>query len=120
MIYSFVDKSSDSEPSTGESSQTVSKAGAGKDTTILVVLFAVVVVIGGAAFAYNFIKKRKERSSENNDGVNGIRKSLQNLVSGNEKRASDVEQGTEMKPLMKTESPVLVKEFSDVKKDVEA
>lgn len=101
------------QPTTGESATKVSRAG--KDTTILVVLFVVVLAIGGAAFAHNYIKKRKRNASANSELVNGIRRSLQNL-SSNTGKNTDVEQGTELKPLMKDGSPT--KEYTDAKKEV--
>ncbi|XP_060522022.1 uncharacterized protein LOC132699374 [Cylas formicarius] len=91
-------KESDIEASTGESTGNIVKAG--KDTTVLVVLFAVVLAVGGAAFAYNYVKKRK--SANRGTGNN------QNHSSSNGK-SSDIEQGTELKPLMKN---------TEIKKDV--
>ncbi|CAG9773812.1 unnamed protein product [Ceutorhynchus assimilis] len=109
------------QPTTGESAKTVSKAS--KDTTILIVLFVVVLVIGGAAFTHHMIKMRKAKRAEESSLVDGIRKSLQNLAGNGKAPTPDVEQGTEMKPLMNVDSnssPVMVKEYSDKKNQLEA
>jgi len=95
------------QPKTGESA--VSTAAAGKDATVLIVLFVVVLVIGAAAFTHHFIKKRK--ANNDNNSINGITKDLESPKNG------DVEQGVEMKPLLNSNKPIIVKEFSDKKSD---
>lgn len=95
------------QPKTGESA--VSTAATGKDATVLIVLFVVVLVIGAAAFTHHFIKKRKANNDHNS--INGITKDLESPKNG------DVEQGVEMKPLLNSNKPIIVKEFSDKKSD---
>ncbi|XP_066254009.1 FK506-binding protein 5-like isoform X2 [Euwallacea similis] len=103
--------SSNNEPSAGESAENVSNRS--KDATILVVLFVVVLVIGAAAFTHHFIKKRKQKNEEV--------KTLRNGDMETAKQSGDVEKGVEMKPLLNSnDKPVIVKEFSDTKKAVEA
>lgn len=97
------------QPKTGESAKDVSTAAAGKDATVLIVLFVVVLVIGAAAFTHHFIKKRKANNDHNS--INGITKDLESPKNG------DVEQGVEMKPLLNSNKPIIVKEFSDKKSD---
>lgn len=96
-----------SEPKTAESAKDVSTAG--KDATVLIVLFVVVLVIGAAAFTHHFIKKR--RASNDHSSINGITKDLESPKNG------DVEQGVEMKPLLNSNKPIIVKEFSDKKNE---
>ncbi|XP_066140079.1 neurofilament medium polypeptide-like isoform X2 [Euwallacea fornicatus] len=106
-----VSSSSNNQPSAGESAENVSNRG--KDVTILVVLFVVVLVIGAAAFTHHFIKKRKQRTEEV--------KTLRNGDVDATKQPGDVEKGVEMKPLLnRNDKPVIIKEFSDTKKAVEA
>ncbi|KAL1494405.1 hypothetical protein ABEB36_010008 [Hypothenemus hampei] len=91
------------EPNTAESSENVKRAG--KDATILVVLFVIVIVIGAAAFTHHIVKKRKQKNEEKKS------------TNGQSPNNGDIEQGTEMKPLMlKSENPVIIKEYSDEKK----
>ncbi|KAH1025505.1 hypothetical protein HUJ05_010220 [Dendroctonus ponderosae] len=95
------------QPNTGESTTNVSKAG--KDATILIVLFVIVIIIGAAALTHHFIKKRKEKISEQAEVGNGIRMA--------DKNSEDIEKGTEMKPLIKSNNTLIVKEYSDKKND---
>ncbi|XP_050311334.1 uncharacterized protein LOC126746955 [Anthonomus grandis grandis] len=101
---------SNTDPALAESSKTVNRAG-GKDATLLISLFVVVLVIGAAAFAHNYIKKRKQRAQEETNA-----NVLKRTPATNGKNDTDIEQGTEMKPLMKNE---VVKEYSDSKKEPE-
>lgn len=96
------------QPKAGESTTNVSKAG--KDATILIVLFVIVIIIGAAALTHHFIKKRKEKISEEGELGNGIRSA--------DKNSQDIEKGTEMKPLIKSNNTLIVKEYSDKKDDV--
>ncbi|KAJ8932428.1 hypothetical protein NQ314_014685 [Rhamnusium bicolor] len=57
------------EQKTGESAKDIQEAR--KDNKILIILFVAVVVVGGAAFAYNFIKKRKQKKDETARVENG-------------------------------------------------
>lgn len=91
-------------PKSGESSEDTKQGR--KDSKILVILLVAVVVIGCAAFAYNFIKKRKQKKSETSRTENG------NATA--QKTDKDAEHGTELKPLMRSaEKPVV--EYKDEK-----
>lgn len=64
------------------------------------------VVIGCAAFAYNFIKKKKQKKSETSRSENG---------NAAQKTDNDPEEGRELKPLMKNNEEKPVVEYKDEK-----
>jgi hypothetical protein len=92
------------------STEDVKSSGSSKDTTILVVLFVAVIIVGAAAFAYNFIKKRRQQSADLERVERGsIKRSFQNLAKADNE--------PEKKPLIGEKKDV---EMVDMKKESRA
>ncbi|CAG9826585.1 unnamed protein product [Diabrotica balteata] len=91
------------EPKAGATSES---DGGSKDTKLLIIIGGLVAAVGVAAFAYNYIKKRKTTE---------VQSRVPTQVNGNGNTNNDPEEGREMKPLMKSPQPNSSVEYTDEK-----